>query len=585
MDLVTCNEELDKLDRIDVIVIGSGYGAAVCAARLAQTGKRVVVLERGRAFGRHGNQPFPNTPDAIRNNVQIDSELFSRRHRLGLYNFHINRDLDVLVGCGLGGTSLINAGVAIEPDRRVFELPVWPKELQPASPNGPLPLAPYFQRAREVLQPAPYPTTRDVPRKLATMLSQGGRRCDLNVHFEDGRNSVGVEQSACVDCGDCLTGCNFNAKKTLCFTYLPIARSFGAKIFVQCDVSHIEPSGDGRWTVVFQRLTNGDEEPAYRSRLTATAVVVGAGVLGTTGILLRSKERGLALSKELGCRLSGNGDAFGIAYNCDQRLDSVGYGNRIPLVPPFARPPGVGPAGPAVLGIIDRRDTDALGDGIIIEDGNFPGGTARLTRVLLQAIAGITGSETQHGFTHWFHERLAEGRDLLGDDRDGALNRSMTLLIMGHDGADGIIELDRDKRPIVRWPELHTRTVFSSEDKLARVIAGRLGGMYVKDPLNTRLLMNNQVTVHPMGGCPMAAHGGDGVVNHAGCVFDDQGRPHPKLYVSDASVIPTSLGVNPLWTISALAERIAEHIAKDLGTTTFVPLATIAGNPSAYHWT
>jgi cholesterol oxidase len=235
---------------------------------------------------------------------------------------------------------------------------------------------------------------------------------------------------------------------------------------------------------------------------------------------------------------------------------------------------GGGPAAPAVLGIIDCRDTNALDDGIIIEDGNFPSGTARLTRVLLQAIAGVTGSETQHGFAHWFHERLAEGRDLLGDDRDGALNRSMTFLVMGHDGADGVIELDCDERPVVRWPQLHTRTVFSTEEKLSRVIAGRLGGMYVRDPLNTRLLMNNQVTVHPMGGCPMAAHAGDGVVDHAGRVFDGRGKIQRGLYVSDASVIPTSLGANPLWTITALAERIAENIARDLGAE-FAPSPTI----------
>jgi cholesterol oxidase len=50
-------------------------------------------------------------------------------------------------------------------------------------------------------------------------------------------------------------------------------------------------------------------------------------------------------------------------------------------------------------------------------------------------------------------------------------------------------------------------------------------------------------------------------------VFRDDGKRHPGLYISDASVIPTSLGVNPLWTISALAERIAEHVAVDLGLT------------------
>src|SRR4051794_30831 len=110
MELANRSDEIARLgNEIDVIVIGSGYGAAVCAARLAQAGARVVVLERGREFGRGAQRPFPNTSEQIRDNVQIDSELFSRKHRLGLYNFHLNRDMDVLVGCGLGGTSLINA--------------------------------------------------------------------------------------------------------------------------------------------------------------------------------------------------------------------------------------------------------------------------------------------------------------------------------------------------------------------------------------------------------------------------------------------------------------------------------------------
>jgi cholesterol oxidase len=143
----------------------------------------------------------------------------------------------------------------------------------------------------------------------------------------------------------------------------------------------------------------------------------------------------------------------------------------------------------------------------------------------------------------------------------------MTFLVMGHDGADGVIELGGDGRPVVRWPQLHTRPVFAAEDNLARTITGRLGGMFVRDPLNTPLLMNNQITVHPLGGCPMADSAADGVVDVAGRVFGDDGRPYPGLYVADASVIPTSLGVNPLWTITALAEWIAGHVTTDLRLT------------------
>jgi cholesterol oxidase len=202
-------------------------------------------------------------------------------------------------------------------------------------------------------------------------------------------------------------------------------------------------------------------------------------------------------------------------------------------------------------------------------------------RVLVQAVAGVTGSETQHGFAHWFHERLEEGRDLFGNGREGALNRTLLFLLMGHDGADGLIELSDDGRPVVRWPELHTRSLFTAENELARAITSKLGGMFVQDPLDTPLLMNNLITVHPLGGCPMGDSAATGVVDHAGRVFSDDGKTLPHLYVSDASVIPTSLGVNPLWTISALAERIAEHVALDLGrkpgsSTTLAPTGAVA---------
>ena len=580
MALADSSSDIERLGSdIDVIVIGSGYGAGVCAARLAEAGARVVVLERGREFAHGGGKPFPDTPEQIRDNVQIDSELFSRRHRLGLYNFHINRDLDVLVGCGLGGTSLINANVSIKPDPRVLQRAEWPRELRAAAASGALDR--YFARSWSVLQPSQFPADQPTPRKLAAMLANGAERCFVNVHFgPQDRNSIGVPQSPCNHCGDCVTGCNFRAKKTLCFTYLPIAKSYGAKIFVQCDVDRIERAPDGKWVVHFQRLATGDEAAGSNEALTARTVIVGAGVLGTVGILLRSKAAGLTISDELGGRFSGNGDAIALAYNCDQRLDSVGYGNLIPSTAPYRAPANMPPTGATILGVIDRRDTPNVDDGIILEEGAFPSGMARLLRVLIQAVAGLTGSETQPGFAHWFHERLEEGKDLFGDSREGALNRTLLFLAMGHDGSDGVVELSGDGRPVVRWPQLHTRSLFSFEDKLARIIAGRLGGMFVHDPLDTPLLMNNLITVHPLGGCPMGDTGVTGVVDHAGRVFSDDGRTLPGLYVSDASVIPTSLGVNPLWTISSLAEWIAEHVATDLELTPGVS-ATLGPRGSA----
>ncbi|HWU88145.1 MAG TPA: GMC family oxidoreductase [Kofleriaceae bacterium] len=557
MALADRPEVLDRLvtDRrvVDVVVIGSGYGAGVCAARLAEAGADVYVLERGREFSpTDGARPFPDSAGEIRRNVQLDGTRFRREHRLGLYNFHVGPDLDVVVGCGLGGTSLINANVTIAPDPRVFQHDRWPAAIRTEAADGALDR--YFRRAWDVLGPAQYPGSRATPRKLAAMERNGAKRCFLNVHFGPApASSIGVPQPGCTDCGDCVTGCNVGAKKTLCFTYLPIAKSFGAKIFVQCDVQHLERR-DGVWEVHFQRLETGSEAVEATMVLRARTVIVGAGVMGTTGILLRSRELALPLAADLGGCVSGNGDAFAFAYACDERLDSVGTG---------AAPDPANPVGATILGLIDRR-RGPLEDGLLLEEGAFPSGTASLLRKLVALAAGHAGMEPQHGFLHWFRDRVADGRDLFGfDPDDDALNRTLLFLVMGHDGADGIIELDRDRRAKVTWPALRNRGVFGAENAAVRAIAERLGGMFVPDPLNTPLFMNNLITVHPLGGCPM----GDSptrVVDHAGRVRSDNGTLHDGLYVADASVIPTSLGVNPLWTISALAERIAAHAAVDL---------------------
>ena len=117
-------------------------------------------------------------------------------------------------------------------------------------------------------------------------------RTPINVTFTDERNAAGVEQHACNGCGDCVSGCNVGAKNTLLMNYLPDAVRHGARIFTEVDVRHVARAGT-RWSVTIRPLDGGREDFDHAADILVTAdiVVVGAGVLGSTEILLRSAAR------------------------------------------------------------------------------------------------------------------------------------------------------------------------------------------------------------------------------------------------------------------------------------------------------
>ena len=111
----------------DVVVVGSGYGGGISASRMARAGKKVCLLERGKEF-LPGD--FPDAPTEALNEVQTNSAMGCTGGRTDLFDFNLNEDMNVLVGCGLGGTSLINANVSLKAEDRVFEDPVWPDEIR-----------------------------------------------------------------------------------------------------------------------------------------------------------------------------------------------------------------------------------------------------------------------------------------------------------------------------------------------------------------------------------------------------------------------------------------------------------------------
>src|SRR5690606_37035814 len=247
-------------DRYDVVVVGSGYGGAIAAARLARAGRSVCVLERGREL-RAGD--FPTTLLGALRQVQVRRGRGRLGRRGGLFDLRPGDDLSVLVGCGLGGTSLINAGVSLRPPDWVFDDERWPEALR--GDRGRAELAPWFEEAERMLGARPYPEDgerwpslpkfRALERSAhgaARALGAAGRdapvaeKVPIAVTFEDGPNAVGLEQRACVLCGDCVTGCNHRAKNTLVENYLPDAVAHGAELYCEAAVQVVEPvEGDG----------------------------------------------------------------------------------------------------------------------------------------------------------------------------------------------------------------------------------------------------------------------------------------------------------------------------------------------------
>ncbi|MGH9470363.1 MAG: NAD-binding protein, partial [Terriglobia bacterium] len=214
-------------DHYSVVIVGSGYGAAIAASRLARAGQQVCVLERGKEF-----QPgeYPDTLERALAEVQAATPDGHTGVRDGLYEFNINDDINVFKGCGLGGTSLVNANVALRAEPRVFDDPRWPDALR-GSLSGSVEEG--YGHAEEMLKPAPYPSNGfpALPKLEALRLSaesMGAKfyRPPINVNFElTGENHAGVQQRPCVCCGDCVTGCNYAAKNTLIMNYLPDARN------------------------------------------------------------------------------------------------------------------------------------------------------------------------------------------------------------------------------------------------------------------------------------------------------------------------------------------------------------------------
>lgn len=512
----------------DVVVIGSGYGGSISASRLARAGQKVCLLERGNEIL---PGEYPETESEALPHFQVDApglpHVGSRR---GLYDLRVNPDVSVLVGCGLGGTSLINANVSIKPDERVLKDDRWPKAIR-ANPDKELRQG--YERSRVMLCPTPYPKTFPVLPKMAAhersakAMGKSLTVLDLNVTFQDGSSPAGVRQEKCKLCGNCVAGCNYLSKNTLLMNYLPDAKNHGAEIFCGAEVKYVERKG-GAWVVHYDAGNGGPLE-----FVRATIVVLAAGTLGSTEILLRSKKNGLSLSPTLGDHFSGNGDMLSFAYDCEDRIEGLGHPG-----------PGEPHVGPTITSSISLPDPADPARHVLLQEGAIPSPLVSFAESTLFWVA------------------LAEGVPVpspLGI-HEAALH-TQTYLVMSSDDGAGQIVLDHGESDRVRihWPTADSNVSLTRGNEEAKRAAEALGGGHIRG--------RQMITVHPLGGCAMADDASKGVVDDRCRVFSGQegSDVHKGLYVCDGSVIPMPLGVNPLWTICAIAERACHYMAEERG--------------------
>jgi cholesterol oxidase len=339
-----------------------------------------------------------------------------------------------------------------------------------------------------------------------------------------------------------MLGCRIHAKNSLTLNYLPLAKRHGAEIRPLHQVSKIEPLDGAGYKVYFDQINPEEAASSHPGNVVATSVIVSAGALGSTELLLRCRNMHKTLpnlSPALGTRFSSNGD-FLLAgtLNANREID-----------------PSQGPS------ITAGVDFSTPNNRIFIEDLGYPNPFFWLLQGELPSPASvwdlIVAVKTYiFAALGWSNGRTRY--NVWADEvfKGGITNKFLPYLGMGTDAADGRMYL-KDGSIDLEWNPARSMRMFKEMEKALAELSRGIEGTYVTSLL-WRWPWRKLLTAHPLGGCIMGDSPANGVVDASGRVWN-----YPNLYVADGSIIPTALSVNPSNTIAALAERIAFRMIHD----------------------
>lgn len=492
--------------KVEVLIIGSGFGGAIAARRLAEAGREVLVLERGpwrdtvpnRSLGIKNLAPLPQGAKAYTHGLRsLGSHRLKRDIVLNTKGFveaYHGAGINIICSSGVGGGSHIYAGFMDRP-----LVPGYWDGRHPALCNADMER--YYAELLETYQARPLTAQDQVPNSIETTDYNGTLKClghpavaflmaERPGHTAKRVDANGIERWECDMQNNSFLGSPSGAKTTLDFSTLWPAMQKGLMVNALCEATGIrrltQPTADRmRYEVAYRDHTSKTAETVL-----AEHVIVAAGGLGSVRLLLKSRDvdRGLEGMPRLGMQFGGNGDYFGLWKENSSKDLSKG----MPIGSPFR--------------LKDSRNSSVL-----------------VLRASIQGIAAIPMPPLLKGW----------------------LRRQSVIIAFGGDNNTGKMTIQNGRFKIAYK---------TSENPIYQQIDDEIAG--IERSTNTKVYApRNPVTVHPVGGACLGASISDGVVGANGEVFDN-----PGLYVADAAALPASPGGAPSLTIAAWSANVADRL-------------------------
>ncbi|WP_312152649.1 GMC oxidoreductase [Atlantibacter hermannii] len=496
--------------QVEVLIIGSGFGGAVAAQRLAAAGREVVMLERGpwrdtvpnRSLGLKNLVPLPQGSKAFTHGLRnVGSHRFKKTftfNKKGFIEAYAGQGINIICSSGVGGGSHVYAGFLDKP----LSANYWDNHHPEIGQEN---MAPYYDQIIRAFNARPLTAADNAPNRIEEANYQGlltplgdppiamlvPKIPGSPVKITD---QNGIERWECDMKNNSFLGSPSGAKTTLDFTFIWPAIKNGLVVQEMCEalsIRELEPQADSamRYEVRYRDHRSGKTES-----LQAEHLILAAGALNTLRLLLRSRdiEGGLCGMPRLGLKFSGNGDFFGVWKENSTRDLSKG----MPIASPF-------------------RLKNSTNERVI---------------VLRASIQGLDDVPVPVMLKRW-------------------LRKQSVIIAFGGDDSNGQAVMQRGKFTI-RYSK-HENSIYKEiDDELDNIKAHTRTKIYAP---------RHPVTVHPMGGACLGTSNANGVVGADGEVFD-----HPGLYIADSSALPASPGGAPSLTIAAWSANVADRLIKKL---------------------